>query len=202
MGDGESQLLHRIGPGLAHVHAGDRQGVPLGRMVEAVLDQIGGQPQRWPHREDIRAARHVFLEDVILRRALQCGQRNAALLRHGKVERQHHRRGGIDGHGHADRLDRNTVEQHLHVIDRINRDADLADRAKRLRRIRVVADLRGQIESNCERLLVQAKQVLEALVSLVRGAEAGIGPDRPKPAAVHGRIDPTRIGSLAGEAQV
>ena len=45
-------------------------------------------------------------------------------------------------------LDRDAVEQLAHVAEVVDGHADLADLAARLRRVGVVADLRGQVEGD------------------------------------------------------
>ena len=50
--------------------------------------------------------------------------------------------------------------------------------------------------------LALAEQELEALVRRLGRAEAGVLADRPRPAAVHRRLDAAREGVLAGEAEV
>ena len=170
--------------------------------MKAVLDQVRGQPQRRAHRIDISAARDVFLQDVVLRRPLQHRQVDATFLGHGQVEGEHDGGRGVDRHGHAALADRDAVEQHLHVFDRVDRDTDFSDRTGRLRRVRVIADLRGQVEGDGERLFVQVQQVFEALVGFLRRSEPRVGPDGPGPGAVHRGVDAARERRFAGKAQV
>ena len=68
IGQGERQLLGRGRPGLAHVVAGDRDGVPLRELAGAELEDVGHEPHRRAWREDVRASGDVLLEDVVLGR--------------------------------------------------------------------------------------------------------------------------------------
>ena len=77
------------------------------------------------------------------------------------------------------------VEQLVHVVERIDGDAEPADLAERARIVAVEAHERRQVERGAEAGLALVEQELEALVGLPRRAEAGELPHGPEPAAVH-----------------
>ena len=66
----------------------------------------------------------------------------------------------------------------------------------------VVAVERRQVEGDREAGLALREQVLEALVGVGGGAEAGELPHRPELAAVAGRVDAARVRELAGDADL
>ena len=68
----------------------------------------------------------------------------------GDVQRQQDDRRRVDRHRRRDAVERNPVEERRHVVDRIDRDADAPDFAGGERVIRVVADLRRQIEGDAQ----------------------------------------------------
>ncbi len=76
-GDGGRQrvgeLLFRRRPGLLQVIAADVHRVPFRQVARGIGGDVGGQPQRGRGRQDVGAARQVFLDDVVLHRALQRG---------------------------------------------------------------------------------------------------------------------------------
>ena len=72
--------------------------------------------------------------------------RHALLLGGHDVARQHRQHGAVHGHRHAHLVERNAVEQELHVLDGIDRDASLADVADDARVVAVVAAMGGEIE--------------------------------------------------------
>ena len=84
---------------------------------------------------------------------------------HGDVQRQQDDRRGVDGHRRRDAVERDAVEQHGHVLDRVDRHADAADLAGRQAVVRVVADLRRQIEGDA-----QARDALREQVAVARGS--------------------------------
>src|SRR3546814_18040285 len=59
----------------------------------------------------------------------------------------------VHRHRHAHLAERNAVEQDLHVVDRVDRDARLADIAGNARVIAVIAAMRRQIERDRQPLL-------------------------------------------------
>ena len=66
----------------------------------------------------------------------------------GEVEGQHGRGGGVDGHRSRDLIERNSLEESTHVVDRVDGDTDATYLALSLFGVGVVADLCGQIEGN------------------------------------------------------
>ena len=64
-----------------------------------------------------------------------------------------------------------------------DRDADPADLARRLRRVRVVAHLGRQVERDRQAGLALLEQVAEPAVRLLGGREAGVLAHRPEPAS-------------------
>ena len=59
--------------------------------------------------------------------------RDAALVGERDVEREEHDRRAVDGHRRRDLVERDAVEEDLHVAQRVDRDAAHADLAERAR---------------------------------------------------------------------
>ena len=117
------------------------------------------------------------------------GRVDALLLADDLVHGQQDRGGGVDRERGRDAVERDPVEDALHVGERVDRDADLADLARRERVVGVEAHLRRQVERDREAGLALVEQVAEALVGVLRASPAGVEPHRPEPAAVHARVD-------------
>ena len=169
----------------------------LGSRSRAVGEQVGRQPHRGPRREDVVPARDVLLEDVVLGRAAELLGPDALLLGHQLVEQQEERRGRVDRHRGRDLVERDRVEEQLHVGDRVDRDAGAPDLAGRALVVGVVAELRRQVEGDREARLPAVEQVAEALVRLLGRGEARVLADRPRLAAVHVRVGAARERVLA-----
>ena len=97
---------------------------------------------------------------------------DALLLADELVEQQQQRGGGVDGHRRRDLVERDAVEEHAHVVDRVDRDADLADLAVRDRIVGVVTHLGRQVEGDRQPGRAVRDQLVVAPVRLARGAEA------------------------------
>jgi len=90
-------------------------------------------------------------------------------------------------------------KEYLHVGQRVHHDALLAHFALAHRVVRVDAHQRGHVERGRQPRLAFVDEVVEPLVGLLGGAEAGALPHRPRLAPVHRRIRPARVRRLAGE---
>ena len=162
--------------------------VPLRRLADAEENKVLGQPQRRAGREHIRAARQIFLDDVVLRRALQAGARRALFVGDRDIERHQPRRGGVDGHRGVHRVERDGVEQRPHVADVGDRDADLADLAARQGMVAVVAGLGRQVEGDRQAGLAFGEIGAIEPVRLARRRMAGVGAKDPRLVALGRRL--------------
>ena len=96
-----------------------------------------------------------------------------------------------------DPLQRQAVEQDLHVGQGADRDATRAELALGLGVVRVVAVQRRHVVGDRQAGLAGREQLVEALVRVLGGPEPGEHPHRPQPAAVAGRMDAPRERRLA-----
>ena len=71
VGQREREFLRSGRAGFADVVAGDRDRIPLRRVLRAPLEQVDDQAQRGLDGIAPRVLRHVLLEDVILHRAAE-----------------------------------------------------------------------------------------------------------------------------------
>ena len=198
----ECELLRGGRARLADVVAGDRDRVPARDPLLAVGEQVGRQPHRRARREDVVPARHVLLEDVVLHGAAERRAGHALILGHELVQQEQQRRRGVDRHRRRHPVERDPVEQQLHVGDRVDRDPRAADLALGHRVVRVVAELGRQVEGDRQPRLPAREQVAVALVRLLGRGEAGVLADRPRPTAVHVRIRPAREREDAGRLRL
>ena len=202
VGEREGDLLHRRRSRLADVVPGDRDRVPGRDALRAVGEQVGGEPHRGPRREDVVAPGRVLLEHVVLHRAAQAVARDTLPLRDELVEQQQQRGRGVDRHRGGDLVERDPVEERLHVGDRVDRHAGTPDLAVRTRVVRVVPELRGEVERDREARLALREQVPEAGVRLLGRAEPCVLADRPRAAAVHVRVRAARERERAGRLRL
>jgi hypothetical protein len=108
----------------------------------------------------------------------------------------------VDRHRRGDTIQRNAVKQCRHVFDRIDRDANASHLAGGQRMVRVVADLRREVERDAQSADTLQQQIPVAPVRLGGVRKARVLPHRPRTAAVHGRLHTTRERERAGRCDV
>ncbi len=199
--EGEGDLLRGCGPGLGHVVTGNRDRVPSGDLVATVCKRVRNQPQGRCGRIDVGTAGDVFLENVVLDGSSDLRAGDALFLGNQLVQQQQDRRRRVDGHRRGDLVQRDTGEEHPHVLDRVDRHPDLPDLAVSDRFVGVVAHLGGQVERDRKPSGARGNERVVSLVGLPGGAETGVLPHCPRLAGVHGRVDAPGERVLTGRTQ-
>ncbi len=184
------------------VIARDRDRIPVRYILGAEREDVCDQAHRWRGREDIRAAGDIFLEDIVLDRAAQLLHVDALASGHGDVHGKQDACRRVDGHRRGDLIQRDLVEELLHVADGRDGHAHLADLSHGDRVVGVVADLGRQVKGNAQAGLPVLEQVAVAAVEVLGGGKAGILAHRPEARAVHGRLHAARIRVLAREVEL
>src|SRR5690606_27113812 len=92
----------------------------------------------------------------------------------------------IHGHGNRDLFERDTVEQDFHVLNRVDRNARLANVTFHARMIAVIAAMGGKVESNRDALLACGQRLAIEGVRLFSRGEPSILADGPWAARIHG----------------
>lgn len=173
-------LLDRGGPGLLEVVRADVDRVPLGDVVDRVRDHVRRQPQGRPRREDVRPAREVLLDDVVLGGALEQGDVRALLLGGHLVERQQPHGRGVDRHRGVHLLQGYVLEQPTHVAQMGDRDPDPAHLAAGEDVVGVVSGLGRQVEGDRQTRLALGEVAAVQLVGRLGRGVAGVRPHEPR----------------------
>jgi hypothetical protein len=209
VGDGEGQFLHLRRAGFLHVVAGDRDRVELRHLAAGVAEDVRDDPHRGFGRIDVGVADHELLEDVVLDGPVQQLAVDALLLARDDEEGQDRDHRAVHRHRHRHLVERDAVEQDLHVLDRVDGDARLADIAHHARVVAVIAAVGGQVEGDRQALLPGGEVAAVEGVRFLGGGEAGVLPDRPgRPAYMLARTPrvngakPGRPGSTVASSAV
>ena len=128
--------------------------------------------------------------------------RHALLLGDQLVEQQQHAGGRVDGHRGRDLVERDAVEGHPHVLERVDRHAGAPDLAEAARVVGVQAELGRQVEGHAQAGRPVLEQVLVPLVGLAGRGVARVLAHRPAALAVHLAVDAAGEGELARLAEV
>src|SRR5439155_1463287 len=119
VGEREAELLGGRTTCLAHVVAADRDRVPARNVLGAEGEHVGDDAERGRGRIDVGAARGILLEHVVLDGAADLRPRDTLLLSYREVEAEEDHPRRVDGHRGGDAIERNTGEQRLHVVGRV-----------------------------------------------------------------------------------
>jgi hypothetical protein len=193
VGQSEGKLLDRGRPCLLHVIPRDRDRVEFRHVPGGVFDDIGDDPHRRPGRVNIGVADHELFENIVLYRARELLLRHTLLLGGDDVTGENRQDGAVHRHRHAHPVQRDAVEEDLHVLDRVDRDTGLPDIADNPRMVAVVAAVGGEIERDRQPHLAGGEIIAIEPVRLLGGRKAGILPDRPRPIGVHRGPRPAQI---------
>ncbi len=195
----EGQFLHRGRARLMHVIAGDRDRIEFRHLVRGVFDDVGHDPHRRRRRIDIGVAHHELFQNIVLNGAGKFFGCDALLFsRHDEVcENGDHR--PVHRHRDAHLVERNAVEQDLHVLDGIDRNARLADIAGHARMIAVISAMCRQIERNRKAHLPGGQILAIEGVGFFGCRKARILANGPGPARIHRAAHTAHERHLAGQ---
>ncbi len=198
VGQGVGQFQVRRRPGLQHVVAGDRDGVEPRHELRGIAEDVGYDPHRRLGRIDIGVPHQEFFEYVVLDRARELVLPHALLFGGDDVEGQDRQHRPVHGHGDADPVERDGLEQGAHVVDGIDRHPSHAHVAPDPRVVGIVAAVGGQVEGHRQPRLAAGEVAAIEGVRLFGGGEAGVLADRPRPGQVHGRVGAADEGRQPG----
>ena len=196
VGEGEGHLLYSGRARLADVVAGDRDRVPTGHLAPAELEDVGRDLERRSRREYVGAPGRILLQQVVLDGAGQVAPRDPVLARNREEKSEQDGSGRVDGHGDRHPVERKTLGEQSHVLDRRDGDPRLSDLAASQRVVGVVTHLGRQIEGHREAGLSLLEQVSVAAVRLPGGAISRVLAHGPVARPVHLRADTAGKGEL------
>ena len=124
---------------------------------------------------------------------------DALLLGGDDVAGEHRQHRAVHRHRHGHLVERDAVEQDLHVLDGVDGHAGLADVADDPRVVAVVAAVGGEVEGDREAHLPGGEVGPVEGVRLLGGGEAGVLADRPRAVRVHRGPDAPDEGVEPGE---
>ena len=143
-----SEFDIRGGSGFLHMVSAHTDAVELRHFLRAVAENVADDPHGTIGRINIGIADHEFFQDVVLNGAAQLLRFHSLLFGGHNVKRHDWEHGAVHGHRHRHLAKRNLVEQNLHIEDRVDCHASLADIAGHALVVGVVSSMRGQIERN------------------------------------------------------
>ena len=185
VGDGVAEFLYAGRAGFLHVIAGNRNRVKARHVLRGIADDVGHDAHRRFGRIYISVPHHEFFQDVVLQRAGQLLRRYTLFLGGDDVHRHDRQNGAVHRHRYRHLVERDAVEQDLHVFDGVDGNAGFTDIAHHSRMVGVVAAVSSQVESDRQALLTGGQILAIERVGFFGSGEARILTHRPGAAGIH-----------------
>ena len=194
VGERKGRLQHGVGARFHDVVAADGDCVVARHVLGAVGDDVRHDPHRGLGRVDVGVAGEELFQDVVLDRARELLLLHALFLGGHDVAGQDGEHGAVHRHGNGHLVQGDSVEEDLHVLDRVDGHAGLADVTGHPGMVGVVAAVRGEVEGNREARLAGGEVSSVKRVRLRGRGEPGVLADRPGLVGVHGSDGAPDIG--------
>ncbi|MNV29280.1 hypothetical protein D3C71_1205000 [compost metagenome] len=120
--------------------------------------------------------------------------RDALLFCRHHIARQHGQHCAVHGHRYADLVQRDLVEQDLHVLDRVDCHPGLAHVARHAGVVAVVTPVGGQVERHTHALPACGQRLAVERIGFFSGRKTCVLADRPGPHGIHGGLGAAQIG--------
>ena len=199
VGQCKGRLKDGVRSGLHHVITADTDGIVPGHMLRAVPDNIRNDPHGGARRVYVRISREIFLEDIVLYGPRKLLLRDSLFLCRDDIPRETGKNGTIHGHGDRHLIQRNLIEENLHILHGIYGDTGLPDIADHPGMIGVIPPVGREVKGHRKALLTGGEiSPVEFIRFLCRGASC-ILPDRPWPLSIHGCLRAPAVGGGSRE---
>ena len=181
----ERQLENAIRTGLLHVIAANRDRIEFRHLASCEVDDIGDDSHTGFGGIDIGIPNHELLEDVVLDCPRQLGCWNALLLCRHDETGQDRQDSPIHRHRNSHFIQRDGVEENLHILDAIDGNPGLSDVAGHARMIGVISTMRGEVEGHGEALLAGCEIGPIEGIRFFGGGKARVLANRPGTIRIH-----------------
>ena len=197
VGDGVGQLELRRCARLLHVVTRNADRVELGHVRRGVGENVADDAHARRRRIDEGVPHHELLQDVVLDGAGEVSARHALFLGRHDVKGHDGQHGSIHGHRDAHPVERNALEQPLHVFYTVDGHAGLAHIARHPGVIAVIAAVGRQVEGHTQSLLAFRQILSVEGIGSLGSAEPRILSNGPRSLGVHAGIRPPQVGRVA-----
>ena len=112
----KGDLLHHRRPRFADMVRADGNRIPVRNLLRTIRERIRHQPHRRTRREDVRTARDVLFQNIVLNRAAQIFSGDAFFLRGRDIHGEKYGGRRVDRHGSGHFIERDTVKNIFHIL--------------------------------------------------------------------------------------
>ena len=167
------------------VVAGNGNGIEFRHIFRRVFENIADDAHGHGRRINVRIADHEFLQNIILNRPGQNGFIDALLDPGGNEEGQNREDGAVHRHGNGHLIERNPVEENVHVEHGADGNARFPDVADDARIVRIVTAVRRKVKRDGKPFLPGGKVSFIKSIRFLGRGETGVLTDRPGAEDVH-----------------
>ena len=178
--------------------AGDGDTVELRHLLRGIFEDVGDNLHRECWRVDIGVTHHELLKNIVLDGTCHLFELSALLQTGIDVECQDRQYGTVHGHGDRHLVQGNSVEQHLHVLQRTDTYTCLTYITYYTLVVGVVTTMGGKVECNGKTLLTRSQVTAVEGITLLSGRETCILTDGPGTEGIHHTIGATQEGWNTG----
>ena len=182
------------GSGFMHVISGDADAVEFRHFARCIAEYIGNDAHGSFRRIDIGVTHHVFFEDVVLDGAIEQFWLHALFFRGNYVKGHDRDHCSIHGHGDAHLIQRDFVEENLHIQNAVHGHTGFAHITDYAGMIGIISTMRGQVKGNGKPFLPHRQVAAIKGVGFFRGGKARVLTDGPGTLHVHAGVRPSEIG--------
>ena len=169
----------------------NRNRVELRHVHRSVSHNILNHTQRLMRRIDEGVTHHELLQNIVLNSTTEKLLLHTLFLSSNNVETHYRKHSSVHGHGDRHLVQRNTVEQDLHILNGIDSDSSHTDISSHTRMIRIISTVSSKIEGNRQTLLTGSKILTVEGIGSLSSRETSILTNGPGLLRVHGSIRTT-----------
>ncbi len=181
-----------------HMVTGNRNRIELRHIFGRVFKNIGDNLHGKLRRINVRVTHHELFQNIILNGSGQLIQRSSLFQTGNNVECQNGQHSTIHSHGYGHFVQRNLIEQNLHIQNRIHSYTGFTYVTDYTRVVGVVTAVRCQVERYRQSFLSGSQVTAIESVGLFCRRESGVLANRPGTQRIHSRIRSAQIRRNTG----
>ena len=166
----------------------DADRVELLHVFRSELKNICYDLHTWSRRINIGIAHHKFFQNVILNGACKFFHRHALFFGGNDVKCKNRKNGTVHRHGNRHLIQRNLVEENLHIEDGVDGNTGFSYVTFHAFVIAVVTAVCGKIEGNRKPHLTCSQVAAVKSIGFLSSRETGILADSPRFHYIHGAV--------------
>ena len=172
--------------------------VELRHVLRSKLKNIGDDTHREFRRINIGITHHKFFQNIVLNRSGHLLEFRALFQPGIDIKSKDRQHGSVHRHGYRHFVQRDTVEQNLHIFERTNRYTGLTYIAYHTFVIGIISSVCREVECHSQSLLSRSQVSTIESIGLLCGRETCILTDCPRTNGIHTAVRATKKRRKSG----